>query len=70
MLLGIPEQTMQALGKRKPALRSSPALYLVGAARAFMDPEGDSRLEVAPMNGVPNFQVDRKNIRYTLCRAP
>ena len=54
---------MQALGKQEAVLRSSPALY-GSAARAFMDPEGDSNSKSPSMNGVPNFQVDRKNIRY------
>ena len=55
MLLGILEQTMQALGKQKAALRSSPVL-LGRCCRAFMDPEGDSGLEVALTNGVPTFK--------------
>ena len=42
------EQTMQALGKQEacPTVITG-SFYLVGAARAFMDPEGDSGLEVA-----------------------
>ena len=42
------DQTMEALAKQAacPTVITG-SFYLVGAARAFMDPEGDSGLEVA-----------------------